>query len=718
MSASTDNQYLLEIGTEELPHSFLQSAPGELKTRVEQMLEAQGIAHGTVQIFATPRRLALLIEALPEEQAARAEQIKGPPTRIALTADGQPTPAGLGFAKKLGVDFNALRPDTIDGETYLTLTQTHPGRSIRELLAAAMPDVVLGLSGSHFMAWGSYTVRFSRPIRWLVSLWNETHLPVTIGPVTSGVESRGHRVLSQTPITISSPKRYLDELLSQGSVLADPVARKAKIAEQLKVAAQNAGGQLVENKDLLDVVTMLVEHPSVVVGSFQERFLEIPEEVTITVMTNHQKYFPVRDAQGKLRPSFMTISNGLENSADNIRHGNEKVLTARLEDARFFFADDQKISLEDRLEALKGITFQKGLGSMFEKAKRLELLSSKVSDALGYDATAQADIRRAARLAKADLVTGMVFEFTELQGAMGRTYAKLGGESTAVSEAIYEHYLPRFLGDDVAQSPTGIAVSLADKIDTIAAVFSQKNAKLPSGSKDPLGLRRMASGIIQTVLSNALTIDLDALFRAAYQQLVTTVVIPEPKNEKEKAKGSPFQDEDTTLELVTAFVLQRFRGILLEQDTRYDLIDAAFDASGKPLSNLLDSVNRIAALKILCANADQLKALYEPANRIGKILGGKYDATASASSITESAFRDPSENALWQQAQSVLPMDGSTDYDALVKALSGIAGSVEAFFEKVMVNDSDDAVRKNRYNLLSVLNRLYLQVACFSRLVV
>lgn len=707
MTSPKGNQYLLEIGTEELPLEFLLSAPTELIDKVKAALDEQALGYGEVALYATPRRLALIIKELPELQEERTFKTKGPPIRVALDANGNPSQAGLGFARKLGVDFSQLVQETIEGETYMVLNQNQPGRPTRDILAELLPDLVLSLSGSHFMAWGSHTIRFSRPIRWLVSLWNNNHLPLTIGPVQSDVVSYGHRVLAESPIRIESAEDYLSLLESEGSVLADQNRRKTLIWQQLQDAAAKAGGTVQSNESLLDTVNMLVEHPSIVVGGFEERFLEIPEEVTTTVMTAHQKYFPIRAKDGKLMPCFMTVSNGREEAAEMIRHGNEKVLTARLEDARFFFTEDQKIPLEERLESLKGITFQKGLGSMYEKTRRLEKLAQQVAEALHYSEQDTRHTQRAALLAKADLVTGMVFEFTELQGAMGRKYATLAGEPQPVAEAIFEHYLPRFTGDIIARNPVGIAVSLADKIDTIVAVFSQKNAKLPSGSKDPLGLRRMASGIIQTVLENKLNLDLLALMRAAYQSLVSSA-----------PTTAQFQDETTTIDLVNTFVLQRLRGMLLEQDNRYDIIDAVLDSAKAPLSDMQDALVRIEQLKTLTLDTDQLKKVYEPANRIYKILSKNYNPTATMADIKSDAFRDPAENALAEQVKTLEAKAESLDYGNLITHLAKLNDAIELFFEKVMVNDPDDAVRKNRYNLLSVLNRFYLQLACFPKLVV
>lgn len=748
MTISHGNHYLLEIGTEELPRDFLLSAPTELADKVKALLADEAVQGGVVSVYATPRRLALSVKGLPEIQAERIFKTKGPPVRVGLASDGQPSPAGLGFARKLNVEFSELEREEIDGETYLVLNQRLAGRSVQDMLAARLPELVLSLSGSHFMAWGSGTIRFARPIRWLLSLWNDTHLPVSIGTVHSGMESWGHRVLSNGPVRVPSADHYLDCLEDEGAVIVDPERRRAAIRAMLSAEAERLGGVVPENESLLDTVTMLVEKPSVVTGRFEERFLDIPEEVTTTVMIAHQKYFPVRAKPGKtsgenarngtgdgdrLLPYFLTVSNGKPESADIIRHGNQKVLTARLEDARFFFEDDRKVPLEDRLETLKGMTFQKGLGSLAEKVARLEELSLQVSEALGYALELRELVRRAARLAKADLATGMVFELTELQGVMGRRYAALAGEPQPVSDAIFEHYLPRFTGDAVARHPVGIAVSLADKIDTLVAVFSQKNAKLPSGSKDPLGLRRLASGLIQTVLENNLALDVDALMRSAYRTLrenfpdkqtdESGVEKSPEKSKKSKKTEGGFRDEDATLDDVRTFVLQRFRGILLEQDNRYDIIDAALDAAADaestPLRDLTGIVARVRLLKTLTADPNRLKRIYEPANRIYRILGPHYIPTVRLSDISEELFRHDSETALFKQVALLSAEEsGLQNENALLERLLVLDEPVDRFFGEVMVNDSDAMVRKNRYNLLSVLNRFYLQLACFSRLVV
>lgn len=700
------NRYLLEVGTEELPAGFLQTAPEELTQKTEAALEAARLtlADTRVTCYYTPRRLALVIDNLPDLQPNQDVVMKGPPVRIALDKDGKPTPAALGFAKKAGIDVVQMKQESIDGEACLVFRQNVAGQPLQKLLPDLLPDLILGLSGSHFMRWANHEVRFSRPVRWIVSIWNNQHLPLNIGPVSSGTQSQGHRILSAGPVEIPSVDQYLTVLQDKGAVMADQHKRKAMIREQLQQTAQQMKAKIKDNDDLLETVASLVEYPSVVVGQFKEKFLAVPDEVTTTVMIAHQKYFPVHQtSDDHLLPHFVTISNGKPESADIIRSGNEKVITARLEDASFFFAEDQKIPLENRLEKLKGITFQKGLGSMYEKACRLETLAVWVADQLGAKDTKQ--IQRAARLAKADLATGMVFEFTELQGVMGQKYAALQGEPEAVSTAIYEHYLPRYTGDEVARTPAGIAVSLADKIDTLVCVFSQENAKLPTGSKDPMGLRRMAAGIIQTIIQNQLAFNLSAALEHACKTLGSMATA----------------DRHTSLTLLREFILQRLKVLLLGQNNRHDFIDAIFDIPTTvqdPLANLNGALARLEALKKLATNETELKIIVEPANRMGKILGSQFDTRVTEKSVQPTLLKDNTEEALLAAFKQLPALNTEKpDYQTWIQGMSTLSPSVAAFFEAVLVNDPDEQVKKNRYNLLSLVCGYYLRFADFSRLV-
>lgn len=705
--AGIGNRYLLEIGTEELPGGFLTGAPAELADKAKSALDDAGIAYSDMKVYATPRRLALVIDGLPDRQPDRNETLKGPPTRIALDDAGKPTKAAEGFAKKNNATAADLEKEELDGEEYVVLKRDIKGQPVKHLLPDLLPDLVLNLSGSHFMRWGNHETRFSRPIRWLLSLWNDGHLPVRIGDLDSGTVTFGHRILADNPVSLKSAGSYLETLEKDGFVIADQHRRREAIWDEVQKTAGELKGRVSDNPGLLDTVTMLVEYPSVVVGGFEERFLEIPDDVTKTVMMAHQKYFPVETADGKsLQPRFITISNGRRDKADIIRHGNEKVIRARLEDARFFFEEDQKAPLESYVDKLAGVTFQKDLGTMLQKAGRIRDLAGHIAAALGYPEKEVSQARRAAYLAKADLVTGMVFEFTELQGIMGSRYAALNGEEATVAGAIFEHYLPRFTGDRVPESHVGIAAGLADKLDTLVAVFSQKKAKLPTGSRDPLALRRMASGVLQTVLENNLNLNVAELLEWSFSKL-DSVTDPEKTH-----------DMETTLSLLTDFILQRLKVSLLEQNIRHDIIDAVLAASN-PLADLPDAMSRIEHLKALVQDEDRLKKIYEPANRTARILGDNYYAGVTPAEVAPAHFEHESEKALLEAVKTLDGRDAwHEDYPELIKQLEALSARVDAFFDHVMVNADNDAVRQNRYNLLSLLNRQYLRIAAFARLAV
>jgi glycyl-tRNA synthetase beta chain len=715
------HRYLLEVGTEELPVPFLLSAPAELCEKVKTLLNQYALPFHAVSAEVTPRRITLDITGLPEQQASQTETVKGPPVRIALDETGNPSKAGLGFAKKMGIAFETLQQECIEGETYLVLHQNKVGQSVRDILAKHLPETLLGLSGSHFMAWGTGSIRFSRPIRWLLSLWDAQSLPICIGAVESAQYTYGHRLLANTKIAVHNPDHYLDELRETGRVILQAGQRKALIVEQLNQTAKSMKATVIQNDDLLDTVTMLVEYPSVMVGKFEERFLTLPSEVIQTVMTAHQKYFALQDQSGKLLPCFLIVSNGDAACEKTICHGNEKVIKARLQDASFFFEEDRKKSLASYVQQLSGITFQKKLGTMADKTARLEQLTHFVAEHLAYTPQTLQHAVRAAHLAKADLVTGMVFELTELQGIMGMHYAKHSGEPNEVAIAIQEHYLPRFMGDGLAQSQAGIAVSLADKIDTVVTVFSQQSARLPSGSKDPMGLRRMVTGIIQTILDSAvpdstlpnqpLRVNLPLLFSVACQNLMKSQV---------GQASQQFRTETETLQLISDFILQRLRGLLLEQHFRYDVIEAALDASQPALEDLGHLLDRCKALKHLTGMPEEFSLLYEPANRVARILGDQYKPEVTLNTVEVSRFCTSQEKALFAQLESILQnpakLDSETACINWLEQLGTLAKPVELFFEGVMVNDPDAQVRNNRYNLLSLLHQLYLQMACFSRL--
>jgi glycyl-tRNA synthetase beta chain len=694
------SDYLLEIGTEELPAGFLETAALELRDRTHEALEKNLLAHGDIEVLETPRRLALMIRNLAMVQDTAEETVKGPPASVALDADGNPTQAALGFARKMGIEFSELTREAIEGTEYLVFYKKSSGKPVETVLPEILPDVVLGLSGSHFMAWDESDIKFSRPIRWLVSLLNDRPLPLKIGLVQSGKESRGHRFLAKTSqVTIPSVKAYAEVLDKEGHVVVNQQERRRRIWEGLQEKAKTYKGIVPQNESLLDTVTMLVESPALIVGNFSPSFLSLPRDVITTVMASHQKYFPIEDQGHQLLPHFITISNNtLPEAEESIRQGNEKVLRARLEDASFFFQEDCKHPLSNYVEQLRGITFQKGLGSLYDKTERLKTLVAIIAKQMGLSEVS--DAVRAAELCKADLATNMVRELTELQGVVGMHYARLSNEKSEVAEAIREHYQPRFMGDAVAESPLGITLSLADKLDTMVAVFAQKDARYPTGSKDPMGLRRMALGILQTILENKVSLNLEEALHAAYDNLGALAV----------------ENQEDTLSRTTQFLLQRFKGYLLDQNFSYDTIDAVLEAGISPFANLTQTIDRLTLLKNLQRDEAAFKLIYEPANRVARILGKAYLPEVESNQINSALFEDDSEKALFA---GIMERDPSKVDDAQrLIIFSAWSPLVEAFFNQVMVNAEKADVKENRYRLLSFLNRYYRSFADFTKLVV
>ncbi len=700
-----DNRYLLEVGTEELPPGFMETLPAELADKITEALIEAKITPGHVTVHTTPRRIAIELEGLVDKQASREALHKGPPLRIAVDDSGNPTKAGEAFARKLGVPFEQLKHETVGKEICLTHTQHVPGQPVGQLLSEILPDLILGLNGPRFMRWGEgENIRFARPIRWLVSLWNQDHLPIQMGDVQSSNQSRGHRFLCQEAVNIPSAKDYRETLNREGHVIVEREKRLDIIRKQLKIEAEALGGNdpalNPANDNLFEEVAKIVEFPWVFSGSFDKGFLELPKEVIITVMAAHQKYFPVENTDGTLQSHFLVVSNAHPNAVDTIRKGNERVLKARLEDARYFFDDDRKKTLVERLDDLKGITFQRGLGTMFDKTQRLIVLTRFIADALDYDKETTAQAVEAAQLSKADLVTGMVFELTELQGVMGRIYAQREGINPSVCQAIEDQYI--YQASEFASwsnQPVSITLSLADKIDTMVAVFSQEKAKMPTGSKDPLGLRRMANSIIGIMMETSLILNLTDVITKAYETIEL----------KDKA----------SLETVQArfsdFMMQRFKAILLDDGYRYDMIDAVMETEHF-LENMTQVVTKIGALKRLMQEQKPFNALYEPANRIFKILGKNYRADTGFDEIQEQYLIEPSEKALYKAFKDK-SLESQMALETLIKGLEELSPLINVFFENVLVNDKDEMIRQNRYNLLSMLNRCYLRLGNFTKLV-
>ncbi|MDR1194790.1 MAG: glycine--tRNA ligase subunit beta [Peptococcaceae bacterium] len=686
--------YLLEIGTEEIPASFIEKALGQMREGIADALARQRVACGQIRTLGTPRRLALLLKDLAERGEDQTEEVRGPAKKAAYDQAGQPTRALLGFAGGQGVTPDQLVEKEVNGNIYVYAQRLVKGRETAAALPELIPRMIQELSFPKFMRWGDLDFRFARPIRWLVSLLDDQVLPLTVAGVTAGRQSRGHRFLSGEPFALAAAGEY-EAALEKHSVIPDPARRRALIWEGIEAVARENQAVVAPDEELLAEVTYLLEWPTALMGGFKEAYLEIPEEVVITPMREHQRYFPVRDQEGKLLNRFVTLRDGGERSLDLVREGNEKVLAARLADARFFWDEDRKRPLEAYLPALDKVVFQEKLGTVGDKVRRLESLTDWIAGALGADGETRAVALRAARLAKADLTTNMVFEFAELQGIMGRYYALACGEPPAVAQAILEHYRPRFAGDDPAASLAGAYVALADKMDTIAGIFAVGIE--PTGSQDPYALRRAATGICQTLLARDLPLALEDLILQALGQY--TFVLG---GEAAAARA---------LEKIKEFFAARVRNILSEAGYRYDVVDCAL---GTPWRLPRQAEERAAALKALRDQEGfrQLLAVFTRANNLAKKEEG--------GGIDPALLREEREMVLHARLLAARAGIGDAREKAGLKgviwALAGLADPVNAFFEGVMVMAEDAAVRRNRLALLRAVVELTRELGDLSKL--
>jgi len=689
--------FLVEVGTEELPPKVLHGLMTAFAAGVREGLELARLEHGEIKAFATPRRLAVLVEALATGQEDRDIAKKGPPVSIALDDKGSPTKAGQAFAKKCGVDFDVLgREKTAAGE-WLMHTAVEGGRNAAELL----PDIVVGALDSlpvpRRMRWGNYEHEFVRPVQWLLMLHGEKVVPGAVLGIVSGRTTRGHRFMSGADLEIDLPGDYAGALQDRGFVVADFAARRQLIVTAVEAAAEKAGGQAIANDDLFDEVTALTEWPVALTGSFGEEFLSLPKEVVVATLTNHQRYFPVEDKRGLLLPVFVTIANLDSKRPEAVIRGNERVIRPRLADAAFFWESDQRTPLEGRADLLKKVVYQKGLGSLHDKSMRVAALASMLAEQTGADSSL---VTRAAVLAKCDLLTGMVGEFPELQGTMGGYYANIDGEAHTVSMAINEQYQPRFAGDELPGSLAGQLLAVADKLDTLAGVFML--GKRPTGNRDPFGLRRAALGIVRILIETSLDINFtEAVVAAVAQQPVGTATLVET--------------QDALLE----FVMDRLRGYYLGVGRAYtaDTFDAV--RSRQPVS-LVDFDERMKAVVDFRAQ-DSALSLAAANKRTANILRkANIDDAAEIEPLEVALLKDDAERVLYhamQGAQSDLaPLIENRAYADALTRLATLRAPVDAFFDDVMIMCEDEALKKNRLALLAELRALFLNVADISRL--
>ena len=679
---------LLEIGTEEVPAHVMPGILSQLKENAAKTFEELRIEYKNIKTLGTPRRSALLVEGLAEQQADLSKENRGPAVNIAFDADGNPTKAAQGFARGQGVKPEELV--TKDGYVY-AMVHEKGGQTV-DLLGDTLKGLVDGLNFPNNMHWADLDYKFIRPLRWLVALYGEDVIDFEVANVKSGRTSRGHRFLSEGDFEIANAEDYV-EACRKASIIVDQNERCEIIRQQIAEVAAANGGQAEVNEDLLEEVLYLVEYPTALCGKFDEKYLALPAEAVITPMRDHQRYFPVLK-DGQLLPLFITIRNGGKEHLETVQHGNERVLRARLEDAQFFFDEDRKKTLEQHGEKLKTVVFQDGLGTIYDKALRLEVLAGYIADAIGANEQDKKDAVRAAKLAKADLVTGMVTEFTELQGVMGREYALLDGETKAVAQAIDEHYMPRFAGDSQPASVAGRIVSLADKIDTIVGTFSR--GLIPTGSQDPFALRRQALGIVNMLKEAQYHISLSQLVAKAMELLKIA----------DAGQQAKLQND------VADFMKLRLKNVLADAGIRYDVVDAVFVTVDDIYGVFLRAQAVNEAVK------QDMEKTIQAFVRTGNIARKAEDVQAAveAGLLAEQVEKDLYK-AYEDAASKVEKEVAAQDYAGAIATLSQLAAPIDAFFDGVMVMDKDEKIKNNRLGLLKLVDNLICQVADFSKIV-
>jgi glycyl-tRNA synthetase beta chain len=701
--------FLLEIGCEEIPSRMIQQANQELQKRVHELLKNNRLEPaGEVTRAETPRRLSVIVSGIPATQPDTQKQITGPATKVAYK-DGEPTPAAHAFAKKAGVDVSQLEKISTPKGEYLAATVLNKGRPAREILAELLPKEISAIYWSKNMYWRpNKPERFVRPVRWIIALLDGDIVPVEFGGIQAGQMSRGHRILGPRNVSVASPTQYI-EVLRNAHVMARSSEREHRIRKALDAATRAASGmRWREDAELLDTVINLTEWPAAILGSFDKQFLSLPEEVLVTVMRDHQKYFAVEDANGKLAPHFLAVLNTEGDPSGLIRHGNERVLRARFNDARFFWDTDQKVPLTNRLEMLKSVTFQKDLGSRYSKTERVvhlvESLSATLAKAgLKVDATAA---KQAAELAQTDLTAELVKEFTELQGIIGGLYAKAQGLPQSVADAIYDQYKPQSMEDSAPRTLEGAVLSIADKADSIAGMFAL--GLVPSGSKDPFALRRQANGIVKTVAEHKLPLDLSELMveaRAAYTGIEA--------EKKFTLNGQAYQ------QAISGFFRERLEFYLREaQGLAYDVVNATLAVAAY---DVVDAMARAAALAKVRPSAD-FESISTSFKRIKNILRQAEEAKKQvADPFDVKALQDAEEKSLAAQvpeiAQKVRKLSAEKQYEPALLEISHLRPAVDAFFDKVMVMVEDENLRANRLGLLRTLLREFSSIADFSEIV-
>ena len=661
---------LFEIGAEEIPAGFMPNILGQLKQLAETKLNDAHLPFESIATYGTPRRLALIVKGLADTSAEISERHKGPSASIAYDADGNATKAAIGFARGKGLDV----ADLVVEDGYIYAETKTAGVPAKDIVTDMLPQLITGLNFPKSMHWGNLDAKFVRPVRWLVALLDEEVIPVEFATVKSGNVTRGHRFLGADEITIKNAASYVDTL-KENFVMVDQDARRELTSKQLHDIAASKNASIVWDDDLLEEINYLVEWPTALCGGFEESYLALPDAAIITPMKDHQRYFPLVDQDGKLLPMFLTVRNGSDHSIEIVQAGNERVLRARLDDAKFFFNEDRKKPLIDRQDGLTKIVFQEGLGNLADKTERLLTLGRVFSEECELHEDARVVLERATELAKTDLTTGMVTEFTELQGVMGKEYALLDGESPEVAEAIFEQYLPRFAGDVLPQTEAGKVLSIIDKIDNIVATFSR--GLIPTGSQDPYALRRQTIGILNILLNSEWNISLRPIIVESMNLL-----------------NVPADKQDELLGQVEEFITLRLKNIFLDREVPHHVIDLLLS------NNELSVADAEGLVKALLANRiDENVELVQAFTRMYNLVK---DVTYTG--VDESLLKEDAERALYEAAtkasEASIDAWDNNDYDAVVAVPATLVPTINTFFEDVMVMDRDEAIKANRLQLV------------------
>ncbi len=661
---------LFEIGAEEIPAGFMPNILGQLKQLAETKLNDAHLPFESIATYGTPRRLALIVKGLADTSAEISERHKGPSASIAYDADGNATKAAIGFARGKGLDV----ADLVVEDGYIYAETKTAGVPAKDIVTDMLPQLITGLNFPKSMHWGNLDAKFVRPVRWLVALLDEEVIPVEFATVKSGNVTRGHRFLGADEITIKNASSYVDTL-KENFVMVDQDARRELISKQLHDMAASKNASIVWDDDLLEEINYLVEWPTALCGGFEESYLALPDAAIITPMKDHQRYFPLVDQEGKLLPMFLTVRNGSDYSIEVVQAGNERVLRARLDDAKFFFNEDRKKPLIDRQDGLTKIVFQEGLGNLADKTERLLKLGRVFGEECGLHEDAAVVLERATELAKTDLTTGMVTEFTELQGVMGKEYALLDGESEEVAEAIFEQYLPRFAGDVLPQTEAGKVLSIIDKVDNIVATFSR--GLIPTGSQDPYALRRQTIGILNILLGSEWNISLRPIFKASMELL-----------------NVPAEKQDELLGQVEEFFTLRLKNIFLDREVPHHVIDLLLSNNELSVADAEGLVNALLANRI-DENVELVQAYTRMYNLVKDV---------EYTGVNSDLLKEDAEKELFEAASKAFEASSAAweagDYDAVVAVPATLVPAINKFFEDVMVMDKDEAIKANRLQLV------------------